>query len=353
MALAAGFLLLFALGAVLAAVFFLQPKNQVLFAVANTFKNSDWAKEIPKSEFLDAEGISFYGSWNTGTVNGDLGMQFGSEETGISLSAGVFGASVGGDGILMGDEIRMKIPMAGDVIYIHQLKEETPFFDELLGKRKAQAIDTALLALSSIHWKKPNNGETDAQEMIRQLKEAKVKRGTSKEYEIDGQNVSCKGYCVDTSNLPWLKEQGLDIEETWVYVYRFQLAAIALKSRDGNMEIRFLGGDNRDSEIMFVKEHEFSVSVKGEREEDFAIKVIYENEEKTRVAFRGTLAEDSIKAVIRSAAVRGKDSKLEGEVEIVPGAEIEDLEGEEMDLESLPDGKKQMFLTIFRLFRLN
>jgi len=350
---AAGFLLLFPLGA---AVFFLcmQPQFQVAMAAANTVKDSCWAGQLESTKLLKGDGISVYADWNTAALNGDLQVDIGQEETYISFGAGVLGASVNIEGILTEEELFMHIPVAGDMVYTHHLWEETPFFDELLGKRKAESIDKVLQELSGFHWKKTEGIEVKAEELLPLIKKMEIEKTDGAEYDIDGKKVSCRGFVIEASRNPWLLEQGMEFEELYVYIYQGQLAALRVKNGEETWEILFLGGEKRDSKIMFVKNHDFSLTLEGIQEgEEFPVKIAYENQNETRIAFRGNLTENSLEAEIRSVTLGGKDCKLEGNIVIAPGGEIEEFAGETMDLEELHEGQKKILITIFRFLKIS
>lgn len=357
---AAGFLLLFALmtGGLL---FFFQPKTQIGLAAYATFKNSQWIPVLEQSEFLKNDNLSADIKWNSGSVSGKLNVRFTGEETGISFRTGILGASVEIQGILSDDMAKLKIPLAGDVIYTHSLEEETPFFDQLFGSRNAKSIDKVLKNLSGFRWKKlvdarANTGveKAEAGELVGMLKDIDIEKTESRTLDIDGKEVSCKGYILNLSGSMLEKEAGLSIEKAWVYLYRGKLAAVRFPIGEDVFDIRFLGGENRDSSIMFIKEGEFYVIVKGKQEgEDFPISIVFENSEESHIALRGTLEKDVLNAEIRSAEIRGRDWRLEGDLSIIPGAEPMELEGEVMDLEHLPDTQKQILLAVFRLFRIS
>lgn len=350
---AAGFLLLFALmtGALF---FFSRPKTQIGLAAYNTFKNSQWIPVLQQSEFLTTDDLSADVKWNSGSVTGKLNLQFTGEETGISFRTGILGASVDIQGVLSEDNLKLKIPLAGDVIYTHDLREETPFFDKLFGSRNARSIDKVLTNLSSFHWKKMESNGADAGEFAGMLKDMGVKKTEPEKFEIDGEEVSCKGYVLDLSGSALQKETGITFDRAWVYLYGFKLAAVRVPAGESFFEIRFLGGKNRDSKVMFVKGKEFYVTAKGEQEgADFPVSIVFENSEETHISLRGKLERDVLDAEIRSAQIRGRDCRLEGEISITPGAQRVELEGETMDLEHLPDGQKQILLAVFRLFRIS
>lgn len=351
--LAAGFLLLFALvtGGL---YFFFQPKTQIGIAAYATFKDSQWIPVLEQSDFLKNDNLSADIKWNSGSVAGKLNVRFTGEETGISFRTGILGASVEIQGILSEDTAKLKIPMAGDAIYTHSLEDETPFFDKLFGSRNAESIDKVLKNLSGFQWKKVEGSGLGREELAGAWKDIAIVRTEPKTFEIDGEEVSCKGYVLNLSGSVLEKETGLSIEKAWVYLYRGKLASVSFPMEGSVFEIRFLGGDNRDSKVMFLKEGEYYVTVKGQQEgEDFPVNIVFENSEGSHISLRGTLEKDVLNAKIRSAEIRGRDCRLEGELSIVPGAEPMELKGESMDLEHLPDGQKQILLAVFRLFRIS
>ena len=349
---AAGFLLLFALIAgILWFVF--QPKSQVLIAAAGTYKDSEWIPVLKESEFLKRDDMSASVRWHSGAVTGNLNLAFAGEETGISFRTGILGASVDVQGILSEDTLRLQVPMAGDVVYTHDLKGDTPFFDKLLGKRNAESINKILNALSSFRWKKPQDIPVSSEDMAGVWKDIPMEKAGFRKYEIDGKEVSCRGYSLDISGIV-SEETGFSPEEMYVYVYRNKLAAFRVKSGGDIWELRFLGGKNRDSKIMFVKEGEFSVTVKGEEKgEDFPVSIRFYNSEETGFSLKGEIKKDEINAEIRSAQRKGKDVRIEGDISLVPGGEIQELQGEDMDLEHLKETQKQILIAVFRLFRIS
>ncbi|MCM1258551.1 MAG: hypothetical protein NC307_11940 [Roseburia sp.] len=357
---AAGFLLLFALVTGVL-YFFFQPKTQIGIAAYATFKNSQWISVLRQSEFLKNDDLSADIKWNSGSVTGKLNVKFTGEETGISFRTGILGASVEIQGVLSDKTAKLKIPMAGDVIYTHSIEEETPFFDELFGSRNAKSIDKVLENLSGFRWKKlvdaganSGAGRVDARGLAGMLKDIDIEKAEPRTLDIDGEEVSCKGYVLNLSGSVLEKEAGWSIGKAWVYLYRGKLASVRFPAGEEFFEIRFLGGENRDSNLMFIKEGEFYVTVKGQQEgEDFPISIVFENSEESHIALRGTLEKDVLNAEIRSAEIRGRDCRLEGDLSIVSGAEPVELNGEIMDLEHLPDTQKQILLAVFRLFRIS
>lgn len=353
MAVAAGFLLLFALAAGIL-WFVCSPKSQVLTALAGTYKESEWIPVLKESEFLKQDNLSARAKWHSGAASGNLDLAFAGEETGISFRAGVLGASADVRGVLSEDTLKLQIPMAGDLVYTHKIKEETPFFDKLFGKRNAAGIDKFLQAFSGFRWKKMEGGNLSPGDLPGIFKGVDVKKTEKRPYEIDGKEVSCRGFSLDTSGTVWEKETGFSPEELFVYVYRHKLAAVRVKTGGEVYEVCFQGGKNRDSQIMFAKEGEFSVTLKGEQEgEAFLTSMAYKNSEGTRFSLKGELEKDSLSLEIRRAEIKGRDVRIEGDITVTPGGEVRELKGETMDLEHLPETQKQILTAVFRLFRIS
>lgn len=350
---AAGFLLLFALIAGIL-IFLSQPEMQLLTAAAGTYKDSEWVPVLKESDFFKQDNISASAKWHSGAASGNLNLAFAGEETGIFFRTGILGASVDVQGVLSEDTLRIQIPMAGDVVYTHKLKEETPFFDKLFGKRNASGIDKFLQALSAFRWKKAKGGNLSAGDFSALLKGTEMKKIESRPYEIDGKEVFCRGFSLDISDSVLEEETGFSPEEFSVYIYRHRLAAVRVKNAGEVFEICFLGGKNRDSQVKFVKEGEFSVTVKGERqEENFLTAAAFVNNEGTRLSLKGELEKSSLNLNIRRAEVKGKDVRIEGDIVFTPGGEVKKLEGETMDLEHLSETQKQILTAVFRLFRIS
>ncbi len=349
----AGFLLLFALTA--GVLWFLfQPKSQIILAAAGTYKDSEWVPVLQESQFLKQDDISVRVKWHSGAAAGNLNLAFAGEETEISFRTGVLGTSIDMQGILSEDILRLQIPVTGDMVYTHSLTEETPFFDKLFGKRNAEGLDQFLKKLSGFRWKKKQEITFSSKDFAGILKDVSVERAKSEKYEIDGKEVSCRGFSLDISGGIQRVDAGFIPEEMYVYLYRNKLAAVRVKYQGDIWELRFLGGKNRDSKIMFVKEGELLLTVKGEQKgDDFPISIGIKNSEGSRFSLGGELKEDGFHADIRSAEIKGKDVRIEGEVSLTPGAEMEELSGDTMDLEHLPEVQKQILIAVFRVLRIS
>lgn len=349
---AAGFLLLFALAAGIL-WFVYRPKSQVLIALAGTYKESEWIPVLKESDFLKQDNLSARAKWHSGAASGNLDLAFAGEETGIFFRTGILGTSIDVRGVLSEETLKLQIPRVGDVVYTHELTGETPFFDKLFGKRNAESIDVFLKALSNFRWERTQGVTLSSEELAGMLADMPIEKTGCGQYEIEGKKVICKGYSLDLAHSVLGEKLGFSPEEMYVYVYRGKLAALRVKALGEMWELRFLGGKNRDSKIMLVKEGEFSVTVKGEQQgEDFPVSIKFQNREETVFSLRGELKKDALNAEIRSAQRKGKDLRIEGEISLVPGAEMQELPGDTMDLEQLSETEKQILIAVFRLLRI-
>lgn len=282
---------------------FLTPEKRILLAAANTFRESGWSGSVMESDFLEADGITADFEWDYGGVGGDLILGIGAEENSVTAKAGAFGLTASLDGVLTEEGMYVKIPLLGETFYFHDISKdkEQPLFQRIFGKRGAEHINGVLRRLSVLHWRLPEK-KTESDGILMQLESMEFTETEPKTFAVDG-NVSCGGYRGHAGEA-----------DICVYLYQNKLVAVVL-SADG-WQCEFLFSDGADE-----------------------IKVIYSDEKDTRIAFRAKPEEEGIEAEMLSAAIDGRDSKLEGMLRISAGAEVLSLPEETQEFEEMPKEK--------------
>lgn len=338
---------------------FLNAHDKILLATANTLRTSPFTTVVRQSELLRSDTMTAKMDWSAGMMSGSADIVIGEKENGVTTDIGALGVSMEIQGRVNGDIVELSIPMLGDKVYTHQVNnlQQSEFFYELLGNRRAASLDAFLFALSGLQWKKPQamgqlaNLKTDLPELRRQWKQCPIERIENRTYIINGEDTECRGYQADLSSLAMLEDidMGISLQYIECYLNNNHLVAVRFAKGEQVIELIFPDTENESTVIVEIPQKcSITVDISGQ-EWPYDCKVKVQTQDDTKVVCKGTLQQEEISAEIVTAVIKKKQSKLGGEFVITPGGEVPQFKGERQDLETLSDMEKKLLVNMIRL----
>ena len=338
---------------------FLNAHDKILLAAANTLRTSPFTTVVRQSELLRSDTMTAKMDWSAGMMSGSADIVIGEKENGVTADIGALGVSMQVQGRVDGDMVEFAIPMLDDKVYTHQVDQlqQSDFFYELLGNRRAASLDAFLFALSGLKWKKPQamgvfaNIKTDLPKLRRQWKQCPIERIEDRIYSINGEDEACRGYQADLSSLAMLEDMELGISLQYIECYLKNNHLVAVRFAKGEQVVELVFPDTENESTVIVEipqKYSITVDISGQ-EWPYDWKFKAQTKDNTKVVCKGTLQQGEISAEIVTAVIRKKQSKLSGEFVMTPGGEVPQLDGERQELDAMSDMKKKLLVNMMRL----
>jgi hypothetical protein len=285
-----------ATGTVFAAVsngMFLSKPDKILLATKNTLEDQSHLMSD-----LDISGIVNSKSYTIGVaVDSDYGdVEVEYRNNGKKQLAGKADLMYVGEAemcaTLTKDELQLVAPYLDDYVLVYNYMEDNDGY--LVDVCDDDVIDFINTSLEKLYNSDTTEELGAAEDVVGVFRSLNFKDASSKNFEINGKNVNCKGYkttidedvaedildyCQDYLNNLGLDEYSDEIMEelyhelsyfpdidTTVYIYKNELAAIIMEAEGEELEILFKGGDYRLQNIEINIEDETLLEITGSTE---------------------------------------------------------------------------------------
>ena len=249
------FVLVLAITGVLLAInsgMFLNNRDKVLLAITNTLTEN----EEMRSFLNQTIAMSQKSEYTIGFLSereGDVAfMEFANTPAGKQLHlktalGGIFDMEITG----FVDESQVKLTHSDveNVVLVYNYVEENSgyLFQRVLPKKKIKAFNESLATVYRAGQKSEENSDSISLEAIAgEYRELEFEKVETKIYEINGEDKRCEGYQT-------VLEKGKKIT---FYIEDELLAAVVMDTEEGEIEIRFLGGDYRLQNLAVYEDEE-------------------------------------------------------------------------------------------------
>lgn len=375
---------------------FLSKADKVAKAVENTFaEKGALAEDLAISDIMESKKYTM--SIGAEVEGVDINVDYRVNKSELQIAGEVGASGIFGIDFIAGiadDELKVQIPYVSDKVFTYNyVEEKNGYLPEMMGEEQIEAFDKMLQTMFNTEDKNGLN-EKAYDALLEEYEKLEFEDASKETFEVDGKDRECKGYTTvitkenaenvidawediyadsyeemeelmavldpygsynysDTfEELRYMFEEMPDMEVTF-YIYKNQLACIALEAEGEEIQIQFKGGDRRTQNICLVDvdgsvEMEIVGSTDGSVEtteiyadEECLFSIVYDSKSgefeiyggEDEFYMAGVIEADKKGFDIEIEEVRDMEETLDLSmtVSVRSGAEMEEISGDEFD----------------------